>query len=301
MVMKKKALKRNIEGYIFIAPWLVGFLGLFLFPVGWSLYLAFTDYDFVTSQHFTGMDNINKLVHTDLFWHSLMVTFKYSILAVPIHLMVALLAALAMNIKLKGIGLYRTAYYLPSIIGGTMGVAIMWKLVFTDTGIANSLLNSLGLGSFQFLNYQHALYTLVGISSWSLGGPMLIFLAGLQNISPELYESAKVDGAGAFRRLRSITLPLLTPVIFFNLIMGIIGALQTFSGAFVITGRGGPAQATYFFVLYLYEEGFQYFHMGFASLLAWVLFVIILAFTLLVLKSQSAWVHYEAEVKGGNN
>jgi multiple sugar transport system permease protein len=142
---------------------------------------------------------------------------------------------------------------------------------------------------------------LIGINSWALGGPMLIFLAGLQQISPELYESSKVDGAGAFRRLRSITLPLLTPVIFFNLIMGIIGALQVFSAGFVITTRGGPAQATYFYLLYLYDESFQYFRMGYASLLAWVLFVIIMLLTLLVLKSSSAWVHYEAEVKGGNN
>jgi ABC-type sugar transport system permease subunit len=301
MVMKMKALKRNIEGYIFIAPWLVGFLVFMLFPVGWSLYLAFTDYGFTSSPNFTGMDNIKQMVNADLFWHSLKVTFIYSLLSVPIHLFLALLAALALNLKLKAIGFYRTAYYLPSIIGGTMGVQIMWKLVFSDTGMANSLLNSLGLGSIQFLNYDHALYTLVAISSWGLGQAMLIFLAGLQQISPELYESAKVDGAGAFRRLRSITLPLLTPVIFFNLIMGIIGALQIFQVSFVITSKGGPAQATYFYVLYLYEEGFKYFHMGFASLLAWVLFIIILALTLITLKSSSLWVHYESEVKGGEN
>lgn len=296
--MTSKSFKQNVEGYLFIGPWLFGFLVFLLVPAGWSVYLSFTDYNFLNTPSFTGRDNFQKMIHSEVFWSSLKVTGIYAILSVPLHLITALLAALALNVKLKGIGFYRSAYYLPSFVGGSIGVALMWRMLFSDNGFANSLLKSLGLKGVQFFSIDNALYTLIGISLWVLGSAMLIFLAGLQQIPTELYESAKVDGAGTLRRFRSITLPLLTPVIFFNLILGIIGALQVFTAGFVIT-HGGPAKATYFYVLYLYEEAFKYHHMGYASLLAWVLVIISLLITMITFKFSSTWVFYETEMKGG--
>jgi ABC-type sugar transport system permease subunit len=297
--MSSSRWKRTLEGYMFIAPWLIGFIIFMLIPAGWSLYLSFTDYNFIKPPEFTGMENINKMLESDIFWNSLKVTSIYAILSVPLHLGTALLAAMALNVKLKGIGFYRTGFYLPAFVGSSIGVAVMWKFVFSDSGVVNSVLASVGLGPIQFFNsVDNALFTLIGINAWVLGTAMLIFLAGLQQIPAELYESAKVDGAGVMRRFRSITLPMLTPVILFNLILGIINAMQVFTAGFVIT-KGGPAKATYFYVYYLYEEAFKFFHMGYASLLAWVLFLIILALTMLTLKSSSAWVFYEAELKGG--
>ncbi|MFD0670065.1 carbohydrate ABC transporter permease [Cohnella sp. GCM10027633] len=291
--------KQNLEGYLFIAPWLVGFLVFMLLPSGWSMYLAFTDYNFIEAPKFTGMDNLNKIVDSDIFWKSLKVTSIYAALSVPLHLGTALLAALALNVKLKGIGFYRTGLYLPAFVGSSIGVAIMWKFIFSDSGVVNSFITWLGFDAVRFFNsVDNALFTLVGINAWVLGTAMLIFLAGLQQIPTELYESAKVDGAGAMRRFRAITVPLLTPVILFNLILGIINAMQVFTAGFVIT-KGGPVKSTYFYVLYLYEEAFKYFRMGYASMLAWVLFVIILLLTLLTLRSSSAWVFYESEMKGG--
>lgn len=297
--MTGKAFKRNLEGYLFISPWLIGFLVFTLVPIGWSLYMAFTDYHFSAAPKWTGMENVNKMIADDTFWKSLKVTSIYAVLSVPLHLGTALIAALALNVKLKGIGFYRTGFYVPAFVGSSIGVAVMWKYVFSDSGVVNSLLNGIGLGPVKFLNsIDNALYTLVGISAWVLGTAMLIFLAGLQQIPTELYESAKVDGAGTMRRFRSITLPLLTPVMLFNLILGIIGAMQVFTAGFVMT-KGGPAKSTYFYVLFLYEQAFKYFNMGYASLLAWVLFIIILLLTLLTLKSSAGWVHYETEQKGG--
>ncbi|MFC5469881.1 carbohydrate ABC transporter permease [Cohnella suwonensis] len=297
--MKTKTLKQNLAGYLFISPWLVGFVVFMLIPAGWSMYLAFTDYPFLTSPKWTGMDNVHKLIESDTFGKSLRVTFLYAVLSVPLHLVTALLAAMALNTKLRGIGFYRTAFYMPAFVGSSIGVAIMWRMIFSDSGFVNAMLSGLGLGTIKFFNsIDNALFTLVGINAWVLGTAMLIFLAGLQQIPKELYESAKVDGAGTLRRFRAITLPLLTPVFLFNLILGIINAMQVFTAGFVIT-KGGPAKATYFYVLYLYEEAFKYFRMGYASLLAWVLFFIILLLTLLTLKSSSAWVHYESELKGG--
>lgn len=299
--MKAKTFKRNLSGYLFISPWLIGFVVFMLIPAGWSMYLAFTDYPFLTAPQWTGLDNVHTMLGSDTFSHSLKVTFIYAILSVPLHLITALLAAMALNTKVKGIGFYRSAFYMPAFVGSSIGVAIMWRMIFSDSGFINAMLTSFGLGKIKFFNSIHnALYTLVGINAWVLGTAMLIFLAGLQQIPKELYESAKVDGAGKMRRFRAITLPLLTPVVLFNLILGIINALQVFTAGFVIT-KGGPAKATYFYVLYLYEEAFKYFRMGYASLLAWVLFFIILLLTLLTLKSSAAWVHYESELKGGKS
>ncbi|OXS52599.1 ABC transporter permease [Cohnella sp. CIP 111063] len=294
-----KTWKRHLEGYLFIGPWFIGFLVFMLIPAGWSLYLAFTDFSFLKPPVWTGTENVRKMLDSDVFWKSLRITSVYALLSVPLHLGTALLAAMALNVKIRGIGFYRTVFYLPAFVSSSIGVAIMWKMIFSDSGVVNALLTGIGLDRVKFFNSpDNALYTLVGINAWVLGTAMLIFLAGLQQIPRELYESAKVDGAGAVRRFRSITLPLLTPVILFNLILGIINAMQVFTNGFVIT-RGGPAQSTYFYVLYLYEEAFKFFRMGYASLLAWVLFLIVLLLTLLTLRSSSAWVFYETEMKGG--
>ncbi|AVM68372.1 ABC transporter permease [Lachnospiraceae bacterium oral taxon 500] len=297
--MKRRSVRTNLTGYLFISPWLISLLVFTLLPTLWSLYLSFTNYSLLSQPKFIGLENYINMFQNPTFWKSLKVTATYALLSVPLHIITALLAALALYRKKPGIGIYRTIFYVPSFIGGSVGVAVMWRMIFSDSGFINSFLVSMGLEKMKFFNsLSNALYTLVAIQTWVLGTAMLIFIAGLQQVPQELYESATIDGAGRVRKFFSITLPLISPMVLYNLILGIINAMQVFTSGFVIT-KGGPAKSTYFYVLYLYEEAFKYHNMGYASALAWILFLLIFVLTLIVLRVSKQMVYYETDQKRG--
>jgi len=291
--------KENLDGYTFLLPWLIGFFGLTLGPMIASLYYSFTEYPLLSGPTWIGLGNYVELVSDRLFPQSLKVTFLYSATSIPLGLTFSLLVALLLNVRIRGILMYRTIYYLPAILGG-VSVSLIWMLLFSaNYGLFNFLLESIGIEPIRWLtSMKWALWALVLMSLWGIGGRVIIFLAGLQNIPTHLYEAAKIDGATTLQEFRHVTLPQLTPTIFFNLVMGIIGALQTFTQSFIMTG-GGPNNATLFYVLLLYRNAFEYFRMGYASAMAWVLFVMILFLTLLVFQSSPLWVHYEASLRGG--
>ena len=297
--MKRRSVRTNLTGYLFISPWLISLLVFTLLPTLWSLYLSFTNYSLLSQPKFIGLENYINMFQNPTFWKSLKVTATYALLSVPLHIITALLAALALYRKKPGIGIYRTIFYVPSFIGGSVGVAVMWRMIFSDSGFINSFLVSMGLEKMKFFSsLSNALYTLVAIQTWVLGTAMLIFIAGLQQVPQELYESATIDGAGRVRKFFSITLPLISPMVLYNLILGIINAMQVFTSGFVIT-KGGPAKSTYFYVLYLYEEAFKYHNMGYASALAWILFLLIFVLTLIVLRVSKQMVYYETDQKRG--
>lgn len=290
-------------GYAFIAPWLLGVLFFSLFPIVSSLLLSFAQWDAITPMkdaQWVGLGNYARAFGQDeKFWIALRVTAVYSLFGVPLGLLLSVAIAVLLNQKVRGIPLFRTIYYLPSLVGGVSVAVLWWRIFNRDFGILNYALIRLGVLDFFRLkpidwlgSEQYALPALIIMSLWGVGGGMLIYLAGLQGIPTQLYESADIDGAGKVRQFWSITLPMLSPVIFFNLIMGIIGSFQVFTQAYVMTG-GGPNNATLFYVLYLFRKGFQQFEMGYASAMAWVLFAIVLALTALVMRSAKSWVHYE--------
>ncbi|MCC7352297.1 MAG: sugar ABC transporter permease [Anaerolineae bacterium] len=293
------ARREEIEGYLCISPWLIGFLAFLVFPLLFSIYLSFTSYDYVSAPKWVGLANYQKALQGDpLFWRSLRVTFSFSAMALPLDLLLSFSVALLLNLKGRGMGLFRTIYYLPAILP-LVAVSILWLWIFNPQfGILNWALGLIGIkGPTWLFDPDWALFALVIMSLWGIGRAMIIYLAGLQNINPELYDAVKVDGAGMVRSFWHVTIPMMTPVIFFNLIMGVIGAFQVFAQAFIMT-RGGPVRSTYFYMLYLYDNAFQFFKAGYASALAWLLFVIILFFTLLILRSSTAWVYYEGELRG---
>ena len=293
------ASKRDaIDGYLFILPWILGFLFFTIGPMLASFYFSFTDYSLLEPAKWLGLANYRKMFTTDpKFGISLSVTFRYSIASVPLGMVLSLLVALLLNQKVPGIRFYRTAFYLPSLLGG-VALTLIWMWIFSPAyGLLNAFLKLFGLqGPLWFQSERWALPGLIIMSLWGIGGRMIIFLAGLQNIPDHLYEAAEMDGAGSFRRFWHVTIPMLTPTIFFNLVIGIIGSLQTFAQAFIAT-RGGPNNATLFYALYLYTNAFEYFEMGYASALAWVLFAVILVLTLLVIKSSPMWVFYEGTLR----
>lgn len=287
--------------YFFISPWIIGFIIFTLGPMIVSLYLSFTDYSLGSSiswPTFTGLENYIKLFAQDpKFWHSLGVTVTYAIIAVPLTLFFGFMVAFLLNLKVPGLAVWRTLYYLPSVTPAVAG-AILWGIIFNPSfGIMNWFLSLMSIKGPGWLSSQQwALPALIIMSLWGVGGGMIIYLAGLQGIPTTLYEAAEIDGANSLKKLIHITLPLMTPVIFFNLVIGIIGTFQFFTGVYVLT-RGGPADATLFYNLYLYNNAFRYMEMGYASSLAWVLFIIVLLLTLLVFRSSSLWVYYEGEIR----
>jgi multiple sugar transport system permease protein len=291
----------HIVGYVFVSPFIMGFLVFTLFPMLSSLYFSFTNYDMMTEPSWVGFDNYIKMFSADKdIAQSFKVTFTYVFAAVPLRLAFALLVAMMLNSPRKGIGLYRTTYYLPSLIGGSVAVSIMWVQIFGDKGLFNAILGLFGIHTdISWIGYPTtALGTLVLLSVWQFGSSMLIFLAGLKNIPQSYYEAASVDGAGAVRRFFRITLPLLSPIILFNLIMQTISAFMTFTPAYIISnGEGGPLGHTLLYSLYLFRRAFVFFEMGYASAMAWVMLVIIGLITLVIFKTSSYWVHYEG--KGG--
>lgn len=286
----------NLAGYLFIAPWLLGFLALTLIPMVASLYLSFTNYDIFSSPRWIGLQNFQTMFFEDArYWKSVRATFYYVFTSVPLRLAFALGIAMLLNTGYRLLGLYRAVFYVPSIIGGSVAVALMWRRIFGPDGLLNATLSVAGLEGLNWLgNPRTGIWTLIILAVWQFGSPMLIFLAGLKQIPLELYEAASIDGAGGWRKFVRITLPLLSPVIFFNLVMQIISGFMVFTQAFVVTG-GGPLDTTRFYSLYLYDQAFRNFRMGYASAMAWVLLLIIAFFTALAFRSSSMWVHYETK------
>lgn len=295
--LKKKnsaSCQENRDGYIFILPWLIGFFVFTLIPFISSFVLSLTDYSIMGETSFIGLDNYKTMFfEDDKFWQSLKVTFSYVFVTVPLKMIVALLVAMLLNSKRRGIGIYRTAFYLPSLIGGSIAVSVVWKQLFSNNGLINSFLEIFGAAPIYWFTDTHfAMWTLVSLAVWQFGAPMLIFLSALKQISPSYYEAARIDGASVFDRFFKITLPMITPVLFYNLIMQMIGSFTTFTQSYVVT-EGGPLNSTLFYALYLYRRAFEFFDMGYGSAMAWVLLVIIACFTAIVFKSSSYWVFYE--------
>lgn len=289
--------QEEIAGWVFASPWIIGFLIFTFGPMVWSAAMSFTNYD-MFSWEFVGLANFKRMFTIDdLVLKSLWVTTKYALMSVPLTLIFGFFLALLLNQKIKGLSIWRTIFYLPSILSG-VAVIIMWILILNpEFGLVNSMLAYLGIKGPNWLGSpQWALISLVLMQLWGVGGSMLIYLGGLQGIPTELYDAANVDGANEWQQLFHITIPMMSPVIFFNLVMGIIGALQTFDTAFIATA-GGPAYSTYFYMLHLFTTAFEELRMGYASALAWVLFVYIMLLTVFVFRFGSAWVFYEETFK----
>jgi multiple sugar transport system permease protein len=291
--------REALYGYLFISPWLLGLLIFIVGPIVASFYLSLTDFQVIKPPVFIGLNNYQRLIQDRLFWQALKVTTIFAGVSVPLGLLLSFSVALMMNQKIRFLGSWRTIYYLPTLVP-PIASAVLWLWVFNPQfGLINTLLRLLGIEGPAWLGHTRtALPALIIMSMWGVGGPMLIYLAGLQGIPTDLYDAAEIDGAGTWGKLRWVTVPMMTPVIFFNLVMGIIGSFQGFTEAFVMTG-GGPRYATLFYVLYLYQNAFQFFRMGYASALAWVLFLIILSLTALIFRSSSGWVYYEGELRRG--
>jgi multiple sugar transport system permease protein len=285
--------KRTLVGYVFISPFILGFLLWFLVPASTAVWLTFTDWNMINPPRFIGLDNIRELFRDKLFFQALKVTTNYTIISVPLGLVMSFLLALLMNTKVRGISFFRTVYYLPSIVPAVAN-AVLWVWILnTEFGLLNVLLRSVGLPKIRWLQEpEWAMPALILMSLWGLGGSMVVYLAGLQGIPEVYYEAAEIDGAGRWDKLVHVTIPLMSPVIFFNLVMGVIGSFQVFTAGYLVT-NGGPQNATLFYVLYLYRNGFQYLKMGYAATLAWVLFFIILVLTLLIFKYIGSMVYYE--------
>ncbi len=286
--------KKSLAGYAFIAPWLIGFLAFTAYPLLSSVYLSFTRYDIVRPPVWVGGANYHTLLTGDaLFWKSLGVTFQFALVAVPLGVILGVALALLLNLELRGMGVYRTIFFLPSILP-TVATSVVFLWLFNpEIGLINRVLRAIGVTGPEWLQSPTwALPSLVLLSLWAVGGSMVISLAGLKDVPKHLYEAATIDGAGAWQRLRHVTLPMLTPVIFFNLVMGLIGVFQYFTEAYIMT-QGGPEDSTHFYALYLFERAWRYLDMGYASAMAWVLFLVIMAITGLLFWTQRRWVHYE--------
>lgn len=280
-------------GFLFICPWLLGFITMQAYPLLMSLYYSFTDFSVLADGKWVGLANYTKLFTKDkYFWKAFFLTIKYALMSVPLKLLFALIIALILNMKLRGINTFRTIYYLPSIMGGSVAISILWKFMFMKEGMINKLFAVFHIPSVDWLGSPKiALLTISLLVVWQFGSSMVLFLAGLKNVPLELYEAASVDGATKFRQFWNITLPMLTPIIFFNLMMQTINALQEFTSAFIIT-NGGPNHGTYLMGVKIYEDAFQNLKMGYASASSWVLFVTILIITMILFKSSDAWVFY---------
>lgn len=294
--LSTQRVRRAINGYLFISPWLVGFLIFQFFPILASIYFSFTDYTMVRfPPNWVGFDNYVRLFTADPdIPIALRVTAVYSFITVPLHLAISMSLAMLLNTNIKGVSGWRTLYYLPSLIGG-VAVSMLWLWIFTPhQGILDRILRVFGISSPGWLGSRTwALPSLIIMSLWGAGGNIILYLAGLQSIPTELYEAGKIDGTTRLSEFWRITIPLMTPVLFFTLVMGVIGSFQVFTQAYIMTD-GGPAKTTMFYVLLLYRHSFQWFQMGYGAAMSWLLFVIILILTLLVFKSSPAWVHYSA-------
>lgn len=304
--ISKKSVKTSIgeskyHGFLYVAPWFIGFLIFTLYPFVDSFYLSFTRFDLVSQPVWVGLQNYIRMFHDQVFLKSVRVLFEYSFLEVPLKLIFSLIVAEILNMNIKGINFFRTAYYIPSILGSNVAIAVLWKFVFQSKGLANQVISALGASPVGWFGEEFpALLTIVLLRVWEFGSTMVIFLAGLQSIPPELYEAASVDGCTKIRRFFKITIPLLSPTIFYNLVMQLIAAFQEFNGPYLITG-GGPQHGTYFLPLYIYDKTFKSYKMGYAAAMSWFLFVIIMIFTVLVFRYSKYWVFYNDDGRKDGN
>lgn len=290
------ARREAVEGYISLLPWMIGFVAFTAIPIAVSMYVSLTQWTGIEPPVYIGFRNFERMFTADpLFWQALKVTFLFVLISLPLKLVLGLALALLLNLKIPGMNFFRTVFYIPAVISG-VAVSLMWMwLLQPDTGVVNTLLYFAGIeGPQWFWDPTWALPSVAIMSVWKVGGSAVIYLAGLQNIPAHLYEAAKIDGAGVWARFRRITLPLLTPTLFFQLIIEMIDSFKVFTEAFVIT-KGGPLKATYFYLLYFYEEAFRNFNLGYASALALVLTIIILLATIFVNYTSKRWVYYESE------
>ena len=288
----------TILGWLMVSPWLIGFICFSALPMFASLIISFTEWDMLSKPEWIGFDNYKTLFFEDpLALHSLNITILFTIVSIPLNIVFGLALAMLLNTSIRGLAIFRTIYYLPAILSG-VAVALMWRWIFsTEFGLLNALLSMIGIEGPAWLTDRiWVLPSFVIMRLWSVGGGMIIYLAGLQSIPTNLYEAANIDGANWWHRTRFITLPMLSPTIFFQLIVGFIFSMQIFTEAFIMT-NGGPADASLFYLLYLYRQAFQYFDMGYASALAWVLFVVILVLTIILFKTGKSWVYYELDTK----
>lgn len=292
--------KQNI-GFVYILPWLIGFLFFKLYPFGSSLYYSFSDMHL-----FNGISKYGLFNYVDVFTNratvkSLSVTFEYALMTVPLKLVVALFIAYILNFKLKGVALFRTAYYVPSILGGSVAIAVLWRALFRNDGLVNAMLGILGIKGISWLSDpDYALIIISLLRIWQFGSAMVIFLAALKGVPEDLYEASTIDGAGKWRQFFNITIPLISPVIFYNLITQLVQAFQEFNGPYIIT-KGGPLNATRLVSMIIYDQGIKNYKMGLSSALAWVMFIIVMVMTLIAFWSQKHWVYYSDEQKGGKS
>lgn len=294
--LKVNTWERNLWGYLFISPWLIAFFAFTFIPIVASFVLAFTDYNILSPPEFIGTENFYRMLFQDSrFWKAVKATFYFAFTSVPLKLAFALAVAMILNSPRRFVGFYRAAYYAPSIVGASVAVAVMWREIFGIEGAINGIFNLIGIPPVVWLgNPRTAIWTLILLAVWQFGSPMLIFLAGLKQIPAELYESASIDGGGAWAQFLRITLPMLTPVIFFNLVMQIIFGLTVFTSAFIVTG-GAPLDTTLFYALYLYRRAFEQFQMGYSSAMAWTLLLIIALFAAFIFRTSTSWVFYQSE------
>lgn len=296
--MKRILRSDHFAGYVFIAPWLLGFFAITITPILVSLYYSFTKYDILSAPQWVGLMNYETMFKYDyLFPQSLKVTFMYAFTSVPLRLLFALFLAVLLSQKRKGVGVYRTIFYVPSVFGGSVAVAVMWRQLFGVNGALNSILTSVGAidRNIGWLTGPNtALWTLVALAVWQFGSPMLIFLAGLKQVPYLLYESAMIDGASPWQRFFRITLPMISPIIFFNFLVQIINGFMMFTQALIIT-NGGPFNRTLLYVLYVYRKAFTDYSMGYASALAWVMLVVVGVLTAVIFRTSSYWVYYESK------
>ncbi len=297
--------RENLTAYLFLLPWIVGFLGLTLLPMAMSLVLSFTDYNLFDLPRFTGVENFLYMASGD--WHypaALSVTVRYVLFAVPLQLLVSLLLAFVLNRGLPGLALFRLLFYVPSLLGASVAVGILWRQIFGAQGLLNALLVSLGFDRANGLSWiaepRFALSTIIALRVWQFGSPMIIFLAGLKQIPQELLEAAEIAGATRAQRAWLIVLPMLSPIVLFNLVMQIISAFKVFTEAFIVSGGatggglvGGTLDSLLFYTIHIYSEGFVRFRMGYASAMSWVLLALVAGFTYLAFRSSSRWVHYD--------
>lgn len=285
--------RRTLTGYAFISPFILGFLFWFIIPALTAIYLIFNRWNMIAEPEFVGFRNIQHLYDDSLFWQSLKVTSIYTFVSVPLGLVFSFMLAILINTKIRGIAIFRTIYYLPSIVPAVAS-AVLWAWIFnTEFGLLNVVVRAVGFSKVKWLQEpEWAMVALIIMSLWGVGAAMIIFLAGLQGIPDILYEAAEIDGAGRWAKFRHITVPVMSPVIFFNLIMGLIGSFQVFTAGFLITD-GGPQNGTLFLVLYIYRNAFEYLDMGYAATLSWVLFGIIAVLTFLVFRFYGRQVYYE--------
>lgn len=286
----------NKVGLAFMTPWLLGLLGITILPMIASLALSFTDYSMLAAPEWVGLENYQRMLGDTRLHNSLIVTFTYVVVGVPLQLAAALLLAVVLNHGMRGLSFYRSVFYLPSLLGGSVAISILWRQMFGASGLVNQLLGALGFENLPgwVSTPDTALWTIILLHVWTFGSPMIIFLAGLRQIPQMYYEAASVDGASKVAQFFRITIPLLTPIIFFNLVLQVINAFQTFTQAFVVSGgTGGPSDSTMFYTLYLYLKGFGQFDMGYASAMAWLLLVIVAIFTAINFFVSKFWVHYD--------